>query len=204
MNDALVERFVLREWFEGEEAFYAAKIVQILEATEKHVPPCVSMAYNKTLFNGWATSARGQHCDKVCLLCWECEGHDRLEHYAACTYHWEVYGERFKRPLINRVPNTLVEFLGLKSFDLDEIITRMVHVYAVYSAYNSRKHAGKISGPDDMDDLIWSGHRTAQLVHSGLCNRYRNLYKRNFPEAESSSDSSSSTTSTGSSSDVDN
>ena len=187
---ALVDRFVLRGWFVDQELHYANRAQEVIEAIKSHVPPCVLMAYYKSLFNGWATSARTmQHCEKVCLLCSDCDGHDRIEHYAVCDFHWGVFVRRFKRPVVR---NCMENFFGLVSDNLEDVILRVVHVYAVMMAYNNRKHAQRITGPEEIDSLIWNGHSVAQLYHAGLRKRYSELWKTRYSVASSSSSSSSS------------
>ena len=84
---ALAKRFKLREWFDDNEILlYASKAAEFIADIKGHVPPCVIFAVLRTYFNGWATSARFQTIDKVCLLCFECDGVDSLEHYAECAF----------------------------------------------------------------------------------------------------------------------
>ena len=145
----------------------------LLEDVRNHDPPCVLVAVLKTFFNGWATSARFQTMDKVCLLCFDCDGVDSIEHYASCPFQWKVFADKFRTSMF---PCSLPRFIGGYAVELDEKVFHAVHMYAVMSAFNSRKHAGIASGTDAIEALIWNGHRTAQLYHRGLEKRYKSIW----------------------------
>ena len=56
------------------------------------------------------------------------------------------------------------------------MVFHAAHMYAVMVAHNSRKHSGIITGPDEMQALVWQGHRVAQLHHKGLEKRYKSIW----------------------------
>ena len=173
--EALLKRFKLRGWFdECDLLLFASRAASLIEDIHKLVPPCVLFAVMKTYFNGWATSARFQQIEKVCRLCLDCDGVDSLEHYAACTFQWSVFASKLQRSVF---PNSLARFFGLLAYNTNDRVLHAVHMYAVYSAYNSRKKSGIITGPDAMSAIIWQGHRTAQLHHKGLEKRYKDLWQ---------------------------
>ena len=109
----------------------------------------------------------------MCLLSHECDGVDSLEHYAECVFHWRVFGDKVRKP---SYPRCLTRFLGLLTESIDDRIFHAVHMYAVMSAYNSRKHSHMISDENAIEALIWEGHRTAQLYHKGLAKRYQDIW----------------------------
>ena len=163
-------RFELREWFDTNDIpFYANLAVNFIKKVSKLVPPCVMFSVFLTYFNGWATSARFQKIDRVCLLCFDCEGSDSLEHYSCCPYQWIVFSRKFRKSVY---PQSIARFLGLNVSSDNDMIYHACHMYAVYSAYNSRKHSGTITGPESVEKLIWQGHRTAAL----FSDRVRKLY----------------------------
>ena len=162
--------------------------------------PIVFLLLNvlKTFFNGWSTSARFQKADKVCLLCSDCVdggSEDSLEHYAQCTFQWTVFAKFFRQPIF---PVSMARFLGLQATSLDFKVFHAVHMYAVMRAHSSRKHSGYITGVSEVESLIYSGHRTAQLYHKGLRKRYREYASSHA--AHSSNDSYSTSSSSSSSS----
>ena len=172
--EALLKRFRLRKWFpECELLHVASKAANLFEEIHNHVPPCVLFAAIKTFFNGLATSARFQKMAKVCLLCSDCNGEDSLEHYAVCEYQWVVFVDKFKTSVF---PQSLARFLGICAIDLNDRVFHAAHMYAVMVAHNSRKHSGIIIGPDEMQALVWQGHRVAQLHHKGLEKRYKSIW----------------------------
>ena len=87
--------------------------------------------------------------------------------------------------------------MGLYALELDDKVFHAVHMFAVMSAYNSRKHAQIITDEDAVFNLIWEGHRTAQFYHKGLEKRYKGIWHnsnvrpnstpRNYVRASSSS-----------------
>ena len=70
----------------------------------------------------------------------------------------------------------LEKILGLYALELDDKVFHAVHMFAVMSAYNSRKHAQIITDEDAVFNLIWEGHRTAQFYHKGLEKRYKGIW----------------------------
>ena len=97
---------------------------------------------------------------------------DSLEHYASCPFQWQVFAQRFRK---SSLPRSLIRFVGLLADSLDDKVFHSVHMFAVMSAYNSRKHARVITEEETVGALIWEGHRTAQLYHRGLVNRYNGI-----------------------------
>ena len=113
----------------------------------------------------WATSARFQETGKPCLLCSECDGLDSSEHYAKCLFQWRAFASQFPASVYQ---NSLPRFLGLLAESENDKVFHACHIYAVMSAFDSRKHAGIITDFDSVSKLIWQGHRTAQCNHKGL------------------------------------
>ena len=134
------------------------------------VPPCVVYVVILTFFNGWTTTARFQENDRVCRLCYDCNGDDRLEHYATCRFQWLVFGRLFKKSIF---PMSLARFLGLYAEDVDLRCFHAVHMCAVYTAVNERRHSERITGEDEIHNLIGHGHKVAQTYGGNLKNRYR-------------------------------
>ena len=100
------------------------------------VPPRVSSAVWKTIWNGWATKRRFQVHDSSCLLC--CGGRfaeDSVEHYAHCAVVKEVAGKH-----VGLAPAK--HGLGTNHGTVAEaiLVKRAVLVYAVYTATNYLRH----------------------------------------------------------------
>ena len=107
--------------------------------------------------------------------CFDCDGVDSIEHYASCPFQWKVLAHKFRMSMF---PCSLPRFIGGYAVELDEKVFHAVHMYAVMSAFNSRKHAGIASGTGAIEALIWNGHSTAQLYHRGLEKRYKSIISR--------------------------
>ena len=152
---------------------YAAYGAKLIEDIAGKVPPCVHFAVLLTFFNGWCTSARFQEEDRVCWLCFECDGPDRLEHYAACPHQWRTFAKKFRKSVF---PMSLPRFLGLYAATVEMKVIHATHMYAVLSAVNSRRAKQIISGPDEAEALVWQGHRTAQVYSKPLQKVYANSW----------------------------
>ena len=145
----------------------------MFEAAHNLVPPCVLFAMYNTFFNGWATSHRFQVDDKVCWLCIDCNGHDSLEHYATCIVQWRVFASKFKKSVF---PCSIFRFLGLFASNTHDMVLHACHMYAVRNAVHVGHAHQCISDEDSVSKLIWQGHRTASLQHSGLRKRYNSIW----------------------------
>eukprot|EP00973_Karenia_brevis_P034651 4782614-Karenia_brevis.AAC.1 len=106
---------------------------------------------------------------KPLLPCWlsaDCSGLDELEHYATCEEPWLI----LERHICSCTERSLSDFFLLdaecESQDLDELIVRATHVYAVRAAFNSRKSEGVRQSREAIPRLIKAGYKTA-MAHSG-------------------------------------
>ena len=142
--------------------------------SEESSPPCVLFCVICTLFNGWSTSARFQQVDKIWFICSECEGPDRLEHYAPCIWQWRMFALRFGKSVF---PATMPRFLGLYANNTAERIVHCVHMYAVKFAVDHSRASGCIQcSHDKVASLIDEGYKTACTVEPKL-KKYMDLYK---------------------------
>ena len=178
LTAAIKHRFILRNWVcERDAGFYAHKAKLLLSTIHNLVPPCVMFAMYNTLFNGWTTSARFQAVDKVCWLCFNCNGHDCIEHYGSCMYQWRVFASKCKKSIF---PCSLLRFLGLFAEHTNDMVLHACHVYAVRSAVHLRLREQIISDEQAVSSLIWQGHRTAALQHRNLRKRYSEIWNIEF------------------------
>ena len=164
------DRFRRRAWFEEcEIRDMAEKAACFISVISGKVPPCVIFAVINTYLNGWSTGARHQKRENRCYLCVECVGEDSLEHYASCSFQWNVFASKFGRSVF---PMTLPRFLGLYARDSEDAVKYACHMYAVRSAFNyQRFKIGTGASLSLVSVRIEAGYRTACLHCSGLSGR---------------------------------
>ena len=169
---ALSKKFT--RWFSEQDAqMFAGRANHLVQAVYSQVPPCVLYCLINTWFNGWCTSRRFQVSGK-CLLDAQCAGEDSLEHYAICSYHWKVFSKRLRRSCH---PYSISRFFGLDADTIDDMVLHVCHIYAVRRGVDIQHRGtnGAAAGDDQVEALVWNGHRTAALFHCGLAKRYRRL-----------------------------
>ena len=66
--------------------------------------------------------------------------------------------------------------LVLDEYNIDNMIFRACHVYAVRSAIDLRHHENRRTGSDAAKKLICNGHRTAAMYSKSLLQRYRSIW----------------------------
>jgi hypothetical protein len=130
----------------------AQRTSRMLMTLRKLVPPRVSAAVWRTLWNGWTTGRRFQRRDCKCLLrCGSAYGADSIEHYAGCMTTISV-GAAFAGLSTER-NNCLDNFvtLGLNKHTVPDttLVKRAVLVYAIYRTTNTLRHS-----PTDDADVI--------------------------------------------------
>ena len=164
LEDLFCYRFLLREWFDEYEARrMAGRAVAFLEEISNATPPCVIFAVLNTYLNGWSTGARFQEKNSKCLLCIDCEGEDRLEHYGSCIFMWRDFARRYGKSIF---PMSLARFLGLFAESHDLKLAHAVNMFAVRTATNFRRRSGTRECEDKVHRLIGGGFKTACL-HKG-------------------------------------
>ena len=84
-----------------------------------------------------------------------------------------AFPKKFRVPIF---PLTLERFLGLCTLDLDAMIFHACHIFAVRNAVNHSHRSQRIVESVAVESIIWQGHRTAVLQHSGLRKRYREIW----------------------------
>ena len=175
---ALRYRFQRCGWFSEQDACMFAPIaVNFLKDISASVPPCVVFCVINTFFNGWATSARFQSHDKNCLLCSECQGNDSLEHYACCLFAWKTFSRKFRTSVF---PCGMSRFLGLTTEDIDTKVLHACHMFAVKRAVDMRRREGTVSGPEQVNALIWQGYKTASMYHKGLAKKFIQMWTNSY------------------------
>jgi hypothetical protein len=170
---ALSKKFT--RWFSEQDAqMFAARANHLVQAVHSQVPPCVLYCLINTWFNGWCTNRRFQGSGK-CLLSAQCDGEDSLEHYAVCSFHWKVFSKRLRRSCH---PYSICRFFGLEADTSDDMVFHVCHIYAVRRGVDIRHRVtGGAAGSDDqVEALVWNGHRTAALYHPGLAKRYSKIW----------------------------
>ena len=157
---------------------FAKRAKCLLDAIHGHVPLCVLFCLIATWCNGWCTSRRFQALGD-CRLSNACGGYDGLEHYAVCPAQMQV--QRQKLGIIVGSP-TLMHFFGLQTDDLDCIVFSACHIYAVKRAIDIQRAKNQTVSDDGnvVASLIWDGHRTAALYHTGLAKRYTHRGQSTF------------------------
>eukprot|EP00973_Karenia_brevis_P014737 2012532-Karenia_brevis.AAC.1 len=155
----------------------SARAYQVLLGIRECVPPCVIFCLLSTWCNAWCTKRRFQSSGP-CVLCQSCDGEDSLEHYAECPFQWQTLATKLRKPLH---PQSLVRFLALAADDIEEATIQACHIYAVKRAVDIRRVGQEHTDTNDLQQLIWHGHRTAALYHSGLAKMYRKIWQNNAP-----------------------
>ena len=169
---ALSNKFT--RWFPEQDAqMFAGRANHLAQAVYSQVPPCVLYCLINTWFNGWCTNHRFQGTGK-CVLCDRCDGEDSLEHYAICSYQWRVFSNKLRRSCH---PYTISRFFGLEADTIDDMVFYVCHIYAVRRGIDIRHRVagGTAASDDQVDALVWNGHRTAALYHRGLNRRYQRI-----------------------------
>ena len=170
---ALSKKF--SSWTSEQEAqMFAARAKHLINAVHAHVPPCVLYCLINTWWNGWCTNRRFQGNGR-CRLSESCEGDDSLEHYAECASHWEVFAKKLRKPIGQ---SSIFRFFGLDVTGIDDMIFHVCHIYAVKRAVDIRRRTREDlrGGAEELEALIWHGHRTAALYHGGLAKRYSQIW----------------------------
>ena len=166
----------LQRWhLGGSTGTMALRIVAGLQELRRLVPPRVSAAVLRTLWNGWTTAGRFQQKAK-CLLGCTCDGgEDKIEHYATCpivaSFSRSFVGTR-REAGRSRLGNFVV--LGFDSGSVCiETLTRRAVLVAVYRATNTLRSMGQSETVDSRDVLqqfakeAVRGHRWATAVLDG-------------------------------------
>ena len=137
------------------------------------MPPRVSAAVLRTMWNGWTTARRFQQHGKCLLCCGHICSEDSVEHYAVCQVAIKfgrqvmgvtkvsdlhcVYGRRKLRIPLNSATNSvgLLVTLGLCSAPVsDEHLTlRALWCYALYRTTQTLRHGEKVA-PENIPDLL--------------------------------------------------
>ena len=182
--EALADRFVLRNWMVGHDAYlFAQKAWELLNDVRKVVPPCVLHVFVLALFNGWPTNHRFQGKSSKCLLCNDCCGEDSLEHYAVCKFQWRMFAKRFSCSMF---PLALERFFGLYARSIEMQTFHVVQLCAIYTATNHKRYQNERPEPEsNIDKLLWHGHIRVCLFHKQLRKIYAHRFQTSMITSES-------------------
>ena len=69
----------------------------------------------------------------------------------------------------------MARFFSLMDGDIDELVFQVCRIYAVKRCLDTLRFETGAIEEDALDRIIWHGHRTAALYHTGLARRYKSL-----------------------------
>ena len=152
----------------------ADRCARLLNDLKGLVPPRVSAAVWKTIWNGWTTGRRFQRVGHQCLLCCASQfGEDSIEHYARCAVTIQA-GKDFVGLLDCHPSDRLGNFvtLGLNSNRVNDtiLVKRAVLVYAIYRTTNSLRHC-PANNANVIKDMIHQFAREAVFGHAAAAKR---------------------------------
>ena len=100
---------------------------------------------------------------------------------AKVTILWSIMlnvrqiGKSLRKPIGQ---SSIFRFFGLDVTGIDDMIFHVCHIYAVKRAVDIRRRTREDlrGGAEELETLIWHGHRTAALYHGGLAKRYSQIW----------------------------
>ncbi len=150
----------LSRWFPEDQCeSFSFKAIDILN-TIKNTAPCIVFAVVSMWCNGWCTDGRFQGDTIKCLVCSECDGRDKLEHYADCMYAWDA-GKKCTG--ITDMSEDLVTLLGFNSKDFGECVLLSVYAYALKRHIDSRRAMACAAPKSNVYRNVWSGFQVAAI-----------------------------------------
>ena len=162
------------------------RLLARLPEIAKLVSPRVHSAIFKTLWNGWATSARFQ-CTAQCVL--KCStdmdalglplAQDKIEHYVYCPFTKHLFSDKF-----GFQPNSVSKDVFFLAADhllehTDKVTLVAIAIYAIMRATNHFRKFPPTSANEVHDFLeeavkqATSGHRSSQrILHAAMVGRF--------------------------------
>lgn len=144
------------------------RVTTLLSTLSTILPPKVTAAVLRTLFNGWTTARRSQRIG-CCVFGCSPTAHDSLEHYATCpTVH--TFGRKWlglphhDDPLQRRYDFITLGAHQHRSLDPDITIRKAIRIYATYRAVLTIKHSDNLS-PQTASELLPQYARMAAMGH---------------------------------------
>ena len=173
----------------------------MLQRLSHLVPPRVSAAVWKTVWNGWTTARRFQRVGPCLLGCGGRYGEDSIEHYARCEITRKV-GRSFLGLQDTGYDKWLGNFitLGVNSGAVNDkdLTLRAVLVYATFRATNLLRH--RQGDADHVIDMMQQFAKEAVRGHRKATRVLDSCFLQSSAHSSSSSSSSFSTSACSSSS----
>ncbi len=126
----------------------ANRCIRALQTLRNLVPPRVSAAVFRTMWNGWCTGRRFQSQGSCCFQCGAFLQEDSVEHYGRCSAVVRFARDKLKiRPKVWNLSYITTMGLAERNCTNDELTIRALWIYSVYKAHNLLRY--KPLGPQD-------------------------------------------------------
>lgn len=156
----------MERWFGFAQApRFARRALRVGSNLRKSVPSCVKYAVLVSWCNAWRTTRRFQDGVKSCYLCDECDGHDRLEHYAVCPFLWAAIPNRVS---VASNPRNSERFFLVDAGAGDRIPAMATFVFAAYGSFNLARARNSPFSFIELKASLQERFRTAMQLHRGL------------------------------------
>ncbi len=167
-NEVERMRHKLGRWCLGDfPGVTSSRCIKALRSLRGLVPPRVSAAVLRTMWNGWCTGRRFQKYDTCCFRCGSFFQEDSIEHYGRCPI---VVG--FARTKLRIRPNvwnlSYITTLGLaeSACTNEDLTVRALWIYAAYRAHNLLRYK-PLSAAEDPADILLQFSKEGSLGHEG-------------------------------------
>ena len=156
----------MERWFGYAQApRFARRALRVSGILRKSVPSFVKHAVLASWCNAWCTTRRFQEDVRRCYLCDECDGDDRLEHYAVCPFLWAAIPNCVS---IASHPRNSERFFLVDAGAEDRIPAIATFIFSAYGSFNLARARNSPLTFIELKASLQERFRTAMQLHRGL------------------------------------